>query len=968
MKSTKILPLILVTLITFSMMLSFTTQATVDNVFGDYRYSVNADDTVTIKAYTGNSSELTLPEKIDGKKVQAIGEYAFYGNINIKKVQIPEGVEVLGKCSFANCTELKDIVLPESLSKLDDAVFFGCTRLNEISLPDNITSIGDGAFYYCESLKNVEFPANLTKTGEYVFGYCRALETVKINDKLTTISPQSFIGCGELKSVKLHDNIKTIGRKAFMNCISLSDITLPESLDAVYEHAFDGCYELVINRFDGSYIEKNAFSSCIIKSLKLSDNLSYIGHGAFTGCSVKGMIIPSVNFTMAPGAFSNSYTEAFAVDADNPYFTVKDGVLFSKDMSVLIAYPSYKEGETYVIPESVKTISDYAFSQCWNLKKIVLSSTLEKIGNYAFVGANEVREFDLPETVKEIGEGAFNQCVSIKSIKIPEGVKKIRANTFEYCDALEKVYLPDSVEIIEDKAFICCPSIRSFEITKGIRKISALAFANCENLRTFEVDSENPYYTVDNNCLVSKDKTAIVVCPNALNVPEYRVSDSVTAIEANAFVNNPFIKEIYLTENVKSVGDYAFGFYKAMGKNTLDRIKDFTAYVADKGAVYDYAAKADVAVFKDQPVQNETQIELNVGEQFDFKIDNAFDEAVIYSVSDRKIATVDKYGCITGRNKGETTVIATVGTRNFVLNLEVFGEGTNENCYDYDLSDYRSLERDTYEQWEKDYYEYNSGVSFDPISAPNIGCYSGSEYVPIVAVQTGDFTRTEETYGEDVGQYYYISEGLSLDLGRHKLNENLILFSGTKDVSNITGASSTLKDMQNSIGRRFTDNAVISTSVDHGVAAGFGTGSYHTVLEIYAPADLTKGGYIKSFSQYPYEQEILLDCNQSYEVLDAGVRVKTVTDFSGNTEEVVERFVKLIVVEDEGNTEIKYQKGDVNLDGKINIKDATLVQKYLAKIAEFTVMQRKLADFNGDMTVSISDATAIQKWLAGIIR
>ena len=86
---------------------------------------------------------------------------------------------------------------------------------------------------------------------------------------------------------------------------------------------------------------------------------------------------------------------------------------------------------------------------------------------------------------------------------------------------------------------------------------------------------------------------------------------------------------------------------------------------------------------------------------------------------------------------------------------------------------------------------------------------------------------------------------------------------------------------------------------DYGVASNFGTGSYHTVLEIYAPADLTDGAFIKNFSQYPYEQEILLDCNQSYKVLDAGVRIKNVTDFSGNTEEMTERFIKLIIVDND---------------------------------------------------------------------
>lgn len=968
MKSTKIISMVLATLITFSMMLSFSIQALSYNVFGDYRYIVNADGTVTIEAYTGNNSELTLPGEIDGKRVRTVGDYAFYGNLNIKKVIIPEGITVLGKGAFANCNELREVTLPETLRKIDNAAFFACTRLNEISLPDNITGIGDGAFYFCESLKSVEFPANLATTGEFVFGYCRNLETVTVNDRLTAISPQSFIGCRELKSVKLHDNIKTIGRKAFMNCISLTDVNLPESLEAVHDHAFNGCYELIINRFDGSYIGTYAFSSCIIRSLKLSDKLSFIGYGAFSECRIETLVIPSVDFKMAPGAFSRSSIKAFAVTPDNPYYTVKDGVLYSKDMSVLVAYPSDKDGETYVLPESVKAISDYAFSHCWNLNKIVFNNTLEKIGDYAFCGVNEVSVFELPETVKEIGKGAFSECGTITSIRIPDGVKIIRANTFEFCSALEKVYIPDSVEIIEDNAFGYCTGFGSFEITKGIRKVSALAFAGCHYLRTFEVDSENPYYTIDNNCIVSKDKTAIVVCPNALDVAEYKVADTVTTIEANAFVNNANIKEIYLSNNVKSVGDYAIGYYLGLGKELPDRIQGFAAYVADKGAVYDFAVKSDIAVFKDQPVQNETELKLNAGEQFDFKIENAFGETVVYSVSDRSIATVDKFGHITAYSKGKTTVIATVGTKNFVLNLEVSGNIKNENYIGYDLSDYRSLTNTTHEQWEKDYYEFNSDVSMDPDSNPNIGCYSGSEYVPIVAVQTGNFTRTEADYGEDIGQYYYISDGLSLELCRHKLNENLILFSGTNNVSYITGASSNLKDMQNAIGKKIKDNAVISTSIDHGVAANFGTGSYHTVLEVYAPADLTKGAFIKSFSQYPYEQEILLDCNQSYEVLDAGVRIKTVTDFSGNTEEITERFIKLIVVEDEETPKIEYQKGDVNCDGKINVKDATLVQKYLAKIVDLTDEQRGLADFNGDLTVSISDATDIQKWIAGIKR
>ena len=83
-------------------------------------------------------------------------------------------------------------------------------------------------------------------------------------------------------------------------------------------------------------------------------------------------------------------------------------------------------------------------------------------------------------------------------------------------------------------------------------------------------------------------------------------------------------------------------------------------------------------------------------------------------------------------------------------------------------------------------------------------------------------------------------------------------------------------------------------------------------------------------------------------------------------EEMLERYLKLIIVDDEDAPEVKYQKGDVNLDGKVDIKDATLVQKYLAKLCDFTELQCSLADFNEDSIINIFDVTAINKYIAKI--
>lgn len=62
-----------------------------------------------------------------------------------------------------------------------------------------------------------------------------------------------------------------------------------------------------------------------------------------------------------------------------------------------------------------------------------------------------------------------------------------------------------------------------------------------------------------------------------------------------------------------------------------------------------------------------------------------------------------------------------------------------------------------------------------------------------------------------------------------------------------------------------------------------------------------------------------------------------------------------------------FQQGDINLDGKISIKDATLIQKHLGKIKELTAEQLVLADVDGIEGVNIKDATYLQKWLARLV-
>lgn len=69
----------------------------------------------------------------------------------------------------------------------------------------------------------------------------------------------------------------------------------------------------------------------------------------------------------------------------------------------------------------------------------------------------------------------------------------------------------------------------------------------------------------------------------------------------------------------------------------------------------------------------------------------------------------------------------------------------------------------------------------------------------------------------------------------------------------------------------------------------------------------------------------------------------------------------------EASSAAQYQKGDVNRDKVLSIKDATLIQKFLALLESLDDEQIMLADMNSDKTVSIKDASEIQKVIAGIV-
>lgn len=152
-------------------------------------------------------------------------------------------------------------------------------------------------------------------------------------------------------------------------------------------------------------------------------------------------------------ALVNCDFKSITVDTDNKYFSSEDGVLFNKNKTEIIRYPSCSERELYVIPNGVTNIYSNAFDNCDNLIDIII-----------------------PNSVITIGESAFSECYKLRSIVIPDGVTKIAAGTFSSCCELYSVILGNSVESIDFKAFYYCINLLNITMPKSLKNIHWSSF------------------------------------------------------------------------------------------------------------------------------------------------------------------------------------------------------------------------------------------------------------------------------------------------------------------------------------------------------------------------------------------------------------------------------------------------------------------------------------------------------------
>lgn len=294
------------------------------------------------KDYVDQIKEVVIYGLQDDLKscIFSIGRYAFSGCKNLKKISIPVSVEIIGFAAFSG-SGIESIHLPANLKTISTAAFSGCTNLKSVEFPEALTKIESRAFEK-SGLVRMELPDTVTTMGSDVFSECPNLEFVKLPRNLEVIEMSMFKKCAKLQSVVFPENVKVIGRLAFMWCDELQNFTLPESVETIGLQAFIDCESLT--------------------EVTIPANVTTIEQNSFSGCGK---------------------LRAIYVAEGNPAYQSVDGVLMTKDGTMVHTCPGAKEG-TFVIPNGVTTIASLAFFDCQNLKRLVIPATLTTINERGF--------------------------------------------------------------------------------------------------------------------------------------------------------------------------------------------------------------------------------------------------------------------------------------------------------------------------------------------------------------------------------------------------------------------------------------------------------------------------------------------------------------------------------------------------------------------------------------------------------
>lgn len=311
----------------------------------------------------------------------------------------------------------------------------------------------------------------------YMVPPCYWGKEFSVPDCVKTVYKQAFEYTG-FERITLGKSVKSIGYKAFSNCRKLTEIVLADSVEHMAESVFEGCKNL--------------------KEIVIPPKVKSLNNNVFGGCgSLKKIYIPEniLNIYGNPCTGAESALKSFGAAKNNAHYMSIDGNLYSKDKYEMLQYAQGKNESVFTVPDGVEKIRGYAFSDCKNLKKIIIPESVGFIDYNAFcrsmlefieVDENNGRYTDIDGNLYSKDKKTLVRYAAGKSeteFSVPDGVEVIERNAFSACENLKKINLPQSIRFIGDGAFKRCRRLEILNIPSGVKNDLKECFDECDSMK-----------------------------------------------------------------------------------------------------------------------------------------------------------------------------------------------------------------------------------------------------------------------------------------------------------------------------------------------------------------------------------------------------------------------------------------------------------------------------------------------------
>lgn len=264
-------------------------------------------------------------------------------------------------------------------------------------------------------LGSVDYDYGVTVSDKNMFAYSENDDgTITITGG-TIVTPKLEIPA-EIDGKK----VSAIGNSAFLFQSFITDLVIPEGVKSLDWYCFNTCENL--------------------ETVTLPDSLEFIDSWAFERCSkLKTINVPANVTRINGGAFAqNSSMTSITCDPANKNYVSVNGVLFTKDMKELVAYPGGIQGG-YTVPATVNHIGDAAFYGALGLDSVTILGNLDFIGFEAFAECSKLTDVAIRDGVNYVGYWAFRGCNGIKSLTVPQSVTNIGNQAFGFAYADQKM-------------------------------------------------------------------------------------------------------------------------------------------------------------------------------------------------------------------------------------------------------------------------------------------------------------------------------------------------------------------------------------------------------------------------------------------------------------------------------------------------------------------------------------------------